>query len=135
MGLTLKARVGIATVLLLGAAGVGEACSPETAHPPIDTAGSESPSSTGAGGSESTNDGGSSTSTSDAATDDASDAAVVDTGTITSTGNCTTGNCTGCCDTSGACQSGVLVTACGQLGFACKSCEGGTVCASGFCQP
>jgi hypothetical protein len=133
------ARAGLVVLVLVGT-GIAEACSPETSRPPLETtvgnnAGASAGGQGGGGSGGATVDGG--TSADDGATaEDGSDGAAVltDAGGVDANG-CTTGNCIGCCDTQGICQQGSLDTACGVLGFACKSCEAGTSCASGFCQP
>ncbi|MDP1914740.1 MAG: hypothetical protein Q8L14_00755 [Myxococcales bacterium] len=44
-------------------------------------------------------------------------------------------NCDGCCDAAGACQAGVVDSACGRSGAACASCSSGLVCSVGACTP
>ena len=41
--------------------------------------------------------------------------------------------CTGCCDSSGACQRGDSTAACGSTGLACVACAGGQTCLAGTC--
>ncbi len=44
---------------------------------------------------------------------------------------CSVGNCSGCCDASGACQLGLTNFSCGFAGQACTTCPSGTTCAAG----
>lgn len=46
---------------------------------------------------------------------------------------CGPGNCTGCCDASGMCQSLASSTACGSNGAACVQCPAGQSCSFGAC--
>lgn len=48
---------------------------------------------------------------------------------------CNANTCSGCCDGSGACQTGTSNAACGTAGGACTSCAGSFVCSLGQCQP
>src|SRR6266542_1879798 len=41
--------------------------------------------------------------------------------------------CTGCCDTNGACQAGTDNSACGAGGASCQSCTGALMCQQGAC--
>lgn len=47
---------------------------------------------------------------------------------------CDPSNCVGCCDTSGNCQIGVALSACGTNGAACAACTGGMTCTLGTCR-
>lgn len=128
--------VRIAFAVLVAALGIAEACSPETSKSPIDSNGGGFP--VVSGGGSSVSDAGKSVASDAGATDAEADGNVDDAAPTTDggTGACNPGNCTGgCCDTQGACQSGTLPTACGQLGFACVVCDAATACSSGFCQP
>ncbi len=46
---------------------------------------------------------------------------------------CGPGNCSGCCDSSGACQTGNSNTACGSGGQLCNACFVGQTCSLGLC--
>ncbi|MGV3625878.1 MAG: hypothetical protein ACO1OB_34025, partial [Archangium sp.] len=48
--------------------------------------------------------------------------------------DCGPSNCTGCCDASGQCQSGLSGTACGQAGSMCVQCPSNQ-CFAGACLP
>jgi len=49
-------------------------------------------------------------------------------------GLCRSSSCSGCVDTTNACQSGTSSSACGSGGVSCTACNGGDTCsASGFC--
>ena len=41
--------------------------------------------------------------------------------------------CSGCCDSSGACQGGNDIAACGTAGFTCQTCMSGSTCNFGNC--
>lgn len=47
---------------------------------------------------------------------------------------CDSTTCSGCCDSSGQCQSGSLPTACGSAGNVCTPCLSGQICNLGICQ-
>ena len=47
---------------------------------------------------------------------------------------CTASTCAGCCDSSGQCQEGTQLTACGRLGLACTTCQSSQSCVAGLCQ-
>lgn len=67
-----------------------------------------------------------------AGADDAGEAGASDDGG--SGGSCTTTCASGCCDTSGNCQSGALDNACGSGAQACVDCTAtGGMCQSGSC--
>ncbi len=46
---------------------------------------------------------------------------------------CNPTTCSGCCDATGACQSGVIGDACGASGNACTACTVAQTCSGGFC--
>jgi len=46
---------------------------------------------------------------------------------------CDSLTCTGCCDSSGLCQSGSVDSACGSKGQQCQSCLGGSSCLTQQC--
>lgn len=48
---------------------------------------------------------------------------------------CGPSTCTGCCDSSGACLSGSVGSACGVQGELCAACQGSDVCTLGACFP
>ena len=46
---------------------------------------------------------------------------------------CNASNCSGCCDSSGSCQSGTAASACGIGAATCAACTSAQACASGSC--
>jgi dienelactone hydrolase len=50
------------------------------------------------------------------------------------TAKCSEATCSGCCDATGACQSGDSQTACGAAGASCQSCTSIQACVVGQCQ-
>src|SRR5437870_3869435 len=48
---------------------------------------------------------------------------------------CTHGNCTGCCDSKGVCQSGSAQNNCGNLGSSCVACTTNEICSASVCTP
>ena len=46
---------------------------------------------------------------------------------------CSSSNCSGCCDSAGACQGGFNQQACGQFGASCDTCVGLQTCQLGRC--
>ena len=47
---------------------------------------------------------------------------------VEQTANCTTTNCSGCCDRFDQCQVGSIQTACGSAGNACDVCVNPQIC-------
>src|SRR5579871_2208067 len=47
---------------------------------------------------------------------------------------CNATSCTGCCDSTGTCVSGVTSNACGSSGTACAACGSNQTCLNGTCQ-
>ncbi len=58
---------------------------------------------------------------------------VVSDSTCVPTKKCGPGACSGCCDTAGNCQVGVLSSACGANGQTCAVCAATQTCTGGFC--
>ncbi|MDP3231272.1 MAG: EGF domain-containing protein [Myxococcales bacterium] len=59
--------------------------------------------------------------------------AVLLAGCPTASPPCGPSNCTGCCDTTGQCQSGLTTQACGSAGAACSACSVSDTCSFGKC--
>jgi hypothetical protein len=119
----MNAKASLLGAFLL-AAGVAGACSSKTENPPTQTKGETVP----PGGGGSSGGGGTTDADSGTTTTTEPDGAVVKV--------CNSTTCNGgCCDATGTCQGGTLVTQCGQNGNPCLACTNTqTTCIAGNCE-